>query len=396
MTTLHTPLPHDVRQAVRAVQADIARSAGLPNACYADAEMLQFERDSVFREHWTAVAFCHDAPDPGTVYPFQFLGFPLLLVRDRDEELRVFHNVCSHRGVKLVDHAGTCGRLIRCPYHSWGYALDGRLQSTPKIGGPQSDEHPDFDRSRHGLREIRSAKALGVVFVDFSGAAPDFDQAAEALRMRWTDFIDRPLTHVLDGVSSFELELRANWKLAVENYCESYHLPWVHPSLNTYSRLEDHYHIREDRGTFSGQGSKVYRPTLSAVGQAFPAPDDLPSQWQAQAEYIALYPNVLLGVHKDHIFAILLQPKAPDVTMERIALFYFDEAVRGDSYDELRRANAAQWRTVFAEDVDVVERMQAGRASPGFRGGVFSPAMDQPTHDFHRWVAAALLRLEAS
>ena len=392
MSTVRTPLRDDLCQAVRAVKADIAHSAGLPNACYADGDMLQFERDSVFRDHWTAVAFCHDAPDPGSLYPFEFLGLPLLLVQDRGQNLRVFHNVCSHRGVKLVDGAGTCGRLIRCPYHSWGYGLDGSLQSTPKIGGPHSDEHPEFDRSKHALRDIRSGTMFGVVFVDFSGAAPDFERATAALRERWRDFIDQPLIHVRDGVSAFELELRANWKLAVENYCESYHLPWIHPSLNNYSKLEDHYHIRDDGGVFSGQGTNVYRPTLSADGQAFPGPGELASKWQAQAEYIALYPNILLGMHKDHSFAILLQPKAPDITLERVALFYFDAAVGDDSYDELRRANGVLWRTVFAEDVDVVERMQAGRASPGFEGGVFSPVMDQPTHDFHRWVAAALLR----
>jgi choline monooxygenase len=88
-----------------------------------------------------------------------------------------------------------------------------------------------------------------------------------------------------------------NWKLAVENYCESYHLPWVHPGLNSYSRLEDHYNIVAPR-SFSGQGTTVYAPALGDA--AFPDFPGLPAKWDTAAEYVALYPNVLFGVHRDH------------------------------------------------------------------------------------------------
>lgn len=314
----------------------------------------------------------------------------MLLIRDRNDVLRVFHNVCSHRGTQLVDASGPCGRVIRCPYHSWGYALDGQLLSTPKIGGANEDSHADFDPRAHGLRQVRAAILFGTVFVDLSGKAPEFSDFSAPLRARWRNFADRDLIHVSDGFSAFSLELSANWKLAVDNYCESCHLPWVHPSLNSYSRLEDHYHIQDPAKRFSGQGTTVYRPTLSADGRGFPCPADLAERWATQAEYIALFPNVLLGVHKDHAFAILLLPQGPARTLERVAFFYYDEAVKAEKFAALRRANGDLWRTVFVEDVDVVERMQIGRRSPGFEGGVFSPAMDGPSHDFHRWMAARL------
>src|SRR3546814_16764584 len=86
----------------------------------------------------------------------------------------------------------------------------------------------------------------------------------------------------------------------------------------------------------------------------------------------------------------MLEPLGVDRTREHFEIYYFDEAVRGDGYADLRATNARQWRTVFEEDRGVVEGMQAGRASPAFTGGVFSPAMDTPTHCFHQWMAAAL------
>src|SRR3546814_19270279 len=86
----------------------------------------------------------------------------------------------------------------------------------------------------------------------------------------------------------------------------------------------------------------------------------------------------------------MLEPLGVDRTREHFEIYYFDEALRGDGYADLRATNARQWRTVFEEDRGVVEGMQAGRASPAFTGGVFSPAMDNPTHCFHHWMAEAL------
>ena len=96
-----------------------------------------------------------------------------------------------------------------------------------------------------------------------------------------------------------------------------------------------------------------------------------------------MFPNVLLGVHRDHAFAILLMPEAADCTVEQVHLYY----PRPDTDPALRAQNARQWKLVFEEDIFVVEGMQRGRRSPGFDGGRFSPVMDGPTHLFHRWVA---------
>ncbi len=159
----------------------------------------------------------------------------------------------------------------------------------------------------------------------------------------------------------------------------------MHPALNTYSRLEGHYHI-EAAGRFSGQGTWVYRQLKDEDGTVFPDFEGLDAKWDTAAEYITVYPNVLLGVHRDHTFAIVLVPHRPDRTVEHIHLYYAAEKTP----DALRQRNTEQWKEVFAEDVFVVEGMQRGRHAAGFDGGRFSPVMDGPTHMFHDWVASRL------
>ncbi|MEM6678399.1 MAG: aromatic ring-hydroxylating dioxygenase subunit alpha [Pseudomonadota bacterium] len=372
--------------ALEAVLRPIEAANGLPNACYTEPGLQGLERDRVFFSGWAAIGFAHQVANPGDVMPITFLGQPLLLTRDREGALHVFLNVCRHRGMILVTEAGNLPRAIRCPYHSWCYELDGRLRTTPHVGGPGTNRHECLDRASLGLVELRMAEWLGVVFVNLDGTAPEFDIWAAEAKARWAEF-DRPV-HFLGDESAFRLDVKTNWKLAVENYCESYHLPWVHPGLNSYSRLEDHYHI--EANGFSGQGTTVYRPMLTEDGRRFPPIPGLSSVWDEAAEYIALYPNVLLGVHKDHSFAIILEPESLDSTREHIAIFYPDRAVADEAYAPMRQRNAAMWREVFEEDVFVVEGMQAGRHASGFDGGRFSPAMDGPTHAFHRWIAARL------
>ena len=120
---------------------------------------------------------------------------------------------------------------------------------------------------------------------------------------------------------------------------------------------------------------------------AFPDFANLSDKWtNGAAEYITVYPNVLLGAQQDHAFAIVLEPKAHDRTVEHIHLYYASDDTKSDS----RTKNAAMWKEVFEEDIFVVEGMQAGRHAPNFDGGRFSPAMDGPTHCFHDWIARQL------
>ena len=377
-----TPLSSE---ALAAVQRPTAQARGLPNAAYTSEAAFRLERERIFTRTWSCIGVASDVREPGDVKPVELLGLPLLMVRGRDGALRVFHNVCSHRGLKLCDGAGRVGNVIRCPYHSWAYDLDGRLRATPQVGGPGRHHADGIDRRTLGLKPVRTAVWFDLVFVDVSGAAPAFGDHVAPLVERWAAY--DPARLVRGEPGSLTLEVACNWKLAVENYCESYHLPWVHPGLNSYSRLQDHYHIFGD-GRFAGQGTTTYAPQQD--GPPLPTFPHLPESAEKAGEYVALFPNALLGIQADHFFAVWLEPVGSDRTREHLEIYYVGEAARDAEHREVRERTLERWTEVFVEDVAMVERLQAGRASTAFDGGVFSPVMDTPSHAFHVWVADAL------
>jgi len=370
------------------VRKPLAEAAGMPNAVYTDDALFELERDEVLGKTWAALGFTSDLPTNGFAKPVDFMGLPLAIMRNRDGEYKVFHNVCSHRGMILLTEETDVEGMVRCPYHSWTYDLNGNLKGTPHIGGVGVHKAEGFACEKHGLREVRSHVWAGMVFINLSGDAKPFEEHIEPLVQRWSEFCGKDgwdNLHIAPTGSQMQLEVNCNWKLAIENYCEAYHLPWVHPSLNTYSPLDQHYNliVNDD---MSGQGS--YNYNLSDVaGTRLPRFPNWPQDRLRQAEYVSLYPNVMLGMQADHFFAIILEPRKKDVTVENLRLFYVGEEACGDEYAACRHSQLEAWKVVFGEDIFAVEGMQAGRQSPGFTGGVFSPVLDGPTHHFHGWVA---------
>lgn len=380
------PLDH---AELRAVVEPITNAKGLPNAMYLDGDAAKEEREKVFFANWAGIGYGKDVPNKGDAVPIDFLGMPLLLLRDKAGAVRVFQNTCRHRGMILVEQPTKIKGVIRCPYHAWCYGLDGQLRSTPYVGGPNENDHPAVNKSELGLFEVRSTVWQDVVFVNIDGKAPAFEEYASEMIERYKEF-QKPIFHGGPD-SSFQLELNSNWKLMVENNCESYHLPWVHPSLNSYSKIEDHYHLTGHKN-FSGQGTTVYNPSLDKKGRSFVDFDGMSSPWlSGQAEYPTLYPNVFMGMHRNQVWAIVLLPQAVDRTIERVEIYYAAEEMQGEDWADFRTAAAEEWRAIFVEDRMVVEGMQRGRHGVMFDGGRFSPVMDNPTHDFHRWVAQQLL-----
>ena len=365
------------------VRRPITDARGLPNAHYVDPAVHAEETQALLANTWSALAVAAQVPEPGDALPLNYLGQPLLLLRDKSGKVRVFQNICRHRGMILIEEPRKIEGAIRCPYHSWCYSTDGRLVATPHVGGPGHNTHEGIDRDSLGLLEVHSHIWRDIVFINLSGDERPFEELHTKLLQRWAEH-EKPLYHG-GRESHFTLDVKTNWKLAVENYCESYHLPWVHPGLNSYSRLEDHYNVMEP-GAYSGQGTLVYRQIEDDDGTRFPDFNGLSEKWDTGAEYIALYPNVLLAAQRDHAYAIILEPTAINETVEHIHIYY----ATPNTDVALRKKNAELWKGVFVEDIFVVEGMQRGRSAVMFDGGRFSPAMDGPTHCFHDWVASRI------
>ena len=371
-----------------AVERPIGEATGLANRAYTSPEFFRLERERVFAPSWACLGHAADVPRAGDLCPVRLLGVPLLMARAAGGAVRVFHNVCSHRGNELVWEPGRVKGAIRCPYHAWTYDLEGRLTGTPNIGGFGVHEAEGFDLGAHGLRTVRSAVWLDLVFVNLTGDAEPFEAWIRPLAQRFERLggagYERRL-HPATTHGELRFDVRANWKLAVENNLDAAHLPWIHPSLNRQSPLEDHYCFL-DHPRFAGQGSSAY-DTVPHESPPLPRIEGWPAR---TGEYPSLYPNVFVSGHADHFWTMVLEPAAPDRTIERWRCYFVDEGAQAVDFESARSAIRERWASILAEDVTVVEGMQRGRSSPAFDGGVFGPVLDPPVHHFHRWVARRL------
>jgi len=376
------------------VDRPIEVANGLPNECYTNQDYLAHEKEKIFYNKWTAIGVGSSIPKIGDAKHCNLLGIPLILIRDKNMDVRVFHNVCSHRGFKLLDKACTLKNVIRCPYHSWAYDFNGQLVATPHIGGLNNHQSTNFNKTKSNLKEVKTKLWMDIVFVNINSNELDFDQYIKPLEKRWSKFInkdDQKLIVKSDDYGYFSLEVKTNWKFAIENYCESYHLPTIHPELNKISNINDHYHIQGLPNRFAGQGSKKYDQIVKGnkIFDTFP-------NWEKSmlknSEYIALFPNVMIGLHVDHFYVFWLEPLAMNKTKEHMQMYYVgEESANGEQLKEMRKQNLKFWKDVMLEDINAVEGMQEGRNSPVYNGGNFSPIMDQPTHQFHKWVAQNLI-----
>ena len=375
------------------ISNSIEKAHGLPNECYLEGDYTKIERKKIFEDKWVVIGVASSVPNPGDTKPFDLLGIPLMIIRDKNNQVRVFHNVCSHRGYKLINENCSLKNVLRCPYHSWSYDFDGNLIATPHIGGINKHDHIDFDKSKNGLKEVRSTIWLDLIIINISKNEMSFNDYIKPLEDRWRNFWteeDKSMICHAEDFGYFALEAKCNWKFAIENYCESYHLPFVHPGLNAYSKIDDHYHIQGLPNRFAGQGTLVYSPSFNN-NENFPNFPGWNKEKEKHAEYVALFPNVMLGIHKDHFYAYWLEPINHKYTKEHMEIYYVgEEAALSDKYKSLREQNYKQWHSIQSEDLKIIEGMQEGRNSPIYNGGNFSPVLDNPTHHFNKWVAKTL------
>ena len=376
------------------VGESIENAHGLPNECYLKGPYTNIERKKIFEDKWVTIGVASSVPKPGDTKPFDLLGIPLIIIRDKQHKVRVFHNVCSHRGYKLIQEACSLKNVLRCPYHSWSYNFEGKLIATPHLGGINKHEHVDFDKSKSNLKEVRSTIWLDLILVNISDNEISFNEYIKPLENRWSKFWDKEdqtMIYHAEDYGYFNLEVKCNWKFAIENYCESYHLPTIHPELNKVSNINDHYHIQGLPNRFAGQGSEKYEQPIKGNNKF-----DTFQNWEKSllknSEYIALFPNVMIGLHLDHFYVFWLEPLATNKTKEHMQIYYVgDKSANGEKFKELRKENARFWKDVMLEDISAIEGMQEGRGSPIYNGGNFSPVMDQPTHQFHKWIAQNLI-----
>ena len=368
------------------IEAPTAEGSGLPNVCYTSADWLQLENERLFAKTWMLAGFCHEIPHPGDAHPITVAGLPLLLLRDHGSEVRVFHNVCQHRGAMLVNGDCILGERIVCPYHAWSYGLDGTLRSRPHFfGGGEHDLSPGA--SAPDLVPVRHAIWNDLIFVDLSGEAAAFGDhwAPFSERMRQYDFSSLRYAHTLD------FDIKGNWKLVYENFCDPYHVERIHPRLNKYTPMSKRPAILTDRHWLystlpiddprmgRGEPTMPYYPGLDTEGQH--------TEW-----FYHLFPTTCFQLWPDQLSVFQLHPVAADRTIEHIHMYFVGDAATDPEFIEGRQSVYDMWHQLNTEDFTVVESMQVARNSPAFTGGVLSPYWDVATQHLARLLVDAIHR----
>ena len=360
---------------------------GLAGEFFTSDAIFEEERTALLYGGWMCIGSSDDAGRPGSIFPISMAGVDLLLARDRGGVLRAFFNHCSHRGAILADKPRQNCPTIVCPYHSWTYALSGELRKMPHVGGVGINEAEGLDPAKLGLREVRLAEWAGLVFVNVSGTAESFDDFIAPLTARLHDY-DLSLLHT-SGEAATTVE--ANWKIVVENFVESYHLPWIHPSMNRYNPMEDHYQILGG-DTYLGQGLLGLEFDDEAANLLPRFPNLKPEQLTTGESHF-LFPNVLFGVMIEQAYAVILNPVSPGLTRERVVVMVNGvEAATAPEFANVRDILLQRIVDVNAEDIGIVESVQRGRFSPAFSGGQFSPVQERTSRQLQRAYALRMLK----
>ena len=366
----------------RRIKGPTAHARGLPNVYYLSDHVLEHERRRLFFKTWCLAGRVSELPVIGAAVPIEVAGQPLIMIRVAEQQVSVFHNVCPHRGARLVSDYCELGASLVCPYHAWTYALDGQLKSRPHFGGPGVHDTTGGDSGGTiSLAEVRSRTWFDWVFVDLSGLAPDFDQHLQPVLRRLSDF---PLDQ-FDYYDSLRCEFAANWKLVAENYFDVYHVFRVHPDLNRmYGGPRTSNHI---------DGILLYNEYFASTqdrGGGLPEPDGLPESWSRRVLFGNLFPNLGISVYPSSVYLVEFVPLAPDRTAMQMHFYFARDAVGNAATEQGRASVLAWWRELNGEDEQVCELLQLGRQSSAYPGGRLAPHWDRATQHFARLIAEAL------
>jgi choline monooxygenase len=377
-----------------ATRRPVALAQTLTPEAYTSEAFFAVERERVFSTSWVAVGCSSRVREPGDVLVCEVAGRSIFVVRNRAGELRAFYNVCRHRGTRLVSPGESrVKRFIRCPYHSWAYDLDGTCVGTPLFTGSEipedqqavfdMDDAKGFDRADYGLLRVAVDAWGPLVFVNLGrNPAPLSEDLG--------DLPSRTAGHRLDEweiARVSEYEIAANYKLVAENFMEYYHLPWVHPGLVQVSPVDAH-HRWQGPGMYAGFcTTPIAQDTEEGGWGSGLAPiSGLDASDAVSARFIWLFPNVAINVLPNHVFIILARATSPRQTHETTYLLTHPESTADGGSDQAVEQLAGFWDSVNREDIEIVERVQAGLDSTPFPGGRLCYRFEESLHRFQNMV----------
>lgn len=335
----------------------------IPAKPYYDPAYFELERQAIFMRTWLNVGHVCEIPESGGFIrrEIEFANASILIVRGKDDGIRAFHNVCTHRGTQLVQAEAGRQSTFSCPYHMWTFSTDGALLSAP-----------DFDQFHVGKKECALPRiavdvCAGMIFISFA-------EAPEPLRDWLGDLADRLEALPVARATTFHeyvYEIDANWKLTYDNFQENYHLRFIHPrSAGAGTGAENPFGYPVRYGFHGQHRTQTIWTNRNAPPPAAPAMIAYGKAAEAAAangvlvsqdakDYFALFPNFfLLGSPLQH-FSHVVMPISATRSRGVIRLYWIGED-QSASERFAREYLMATARDIHAEDRGVIEAGQKG------------------------------------
>jgi choline monooxygenase len=340
-----------------------AAGIALEPRLYTDAALLAAEQELIFERTWQLAGHVSSLPRTGSYVTARAGTQPVLVVRDEDGDLRAYRNVCRHRGSRLLSGSGQCKAAIRCRYHGWTYRLDGSL-----IGVPEGLAFGDkLDKPALGLMPARVEEMCGLVFVNLDAEAAPLAELVGDLPQRLARYrIDTLAPFAFSGGS----RQPANWKVVADNYLEGYHIPIAHPGL---MRMLDyrHYDVEVNEHYVWFESPLRDKPSSNRLERLYarmvtPMPG-LGAADERVWRYAFIYPNTTIDLYPDQVNTWQMLPDGVGCTSDTWGSY---RAAGADPRTRLVQwANQRLNTLVFDEDIDLVDNVQQGLQTRGYRCG---------------------------
>jgi phenylpropionate dioxygenase-like ring-hydroxylating dioxygenase large terminal subunit len=352
--------------------------SGLPAWSFFNKEMLDEEKDLLFRRHWQLVCHTNDLPNVGDFMASDLVGERALVIRGKDNKIRAFHNLCRHRGSRVVgEDKGNCKSAIICPFHGWAYNLDGTLR-----GAAQPQTLPELDPVEFGLKPIEMDIWNGFIFVRFQkGPQP----AVSEILARFEDELAQyDLENLVPSGDGFWAEnVAANWKCVRDVDNEGYHVPLAHPGL--HDLFGTNYHdepfiegASKSVGSFREGDGRLW--SVKNYKKILQAPDALDDAHKKAWLYIGVFPNLVFGLYPDSVIFYHEFPVENGQTIQRGASYKHaneDRRMRVSRYLSMRID-----RLTSKEDEQLIEWTWEAAFSSGYDGIILSD-LEYGVHSYH-------------
>lgn len=289
--------------------------SGLPGWAYFSQELFELECETLFKTHWQFVCHVNEAADIGAYVTFDVAGERALVIRGHDGILRAFHNLCRHRGSRIVPEArGVCNKAMVCPYHGWAYNLDGGLR-----GIANRDSFPPMQAEKWGLKPLEMEIWNGLVFIRFqAGPQPS---VAEVLARFDDEIAPYDLANMVPTDSnSMDDLLPVNWKSVRDVDNEGYHVRQAHPGLHQLygdGYFDEPYVNGTSRSVGTFNEAYGHRWSVRKYREILPEADPLPLHQRRQWIYFGMFPNFVLGLYPDSVIYYQEVPQSAEQTVQR-------------------------------------------------------------------------------